>query len=337
MAFQVCAAVTRSWEERPRDVDDTNIADDENVYGYHPLNGRRLAPTLAVLDTLAEACFASFDEGDTACLASALCAAWAADGALRRATIGISSFGEGFDVGGDRGSPSPVLNSEVDASTPQTASETMQGRANGASISTREKADSEAPFKDGGIASAGADNEDMGVCDEEWRKAEGSSRRNDLGAGRDGGAYSTGRKYDEIAAGKVPRGIEAIAEPNGEQSYSNFSGAAWVHESRTVEIVRRLAHDCRDYHHNDEVDNAGADMRGAGGGRGRLRGDSIASGGPVWEWPSSTLSMLELGEALADGVGPEATGDVLSACPVLLEGMPPEVRTMMLQLHKAYH
>lgn len=42
---------------------------------------------------------------------------------------------------------------------------------------------------------------------------------------------------------------------------------------------------------------------------------------------ASKLSVLELAEAILDGVGPKTTGRVLSACPPLLDSMPPKVRS----------
>ncbi|CAN0300589.1 unnamed protein product, partial [Laminaria digitata] len=52
------------------------------------------------------------------------------------------------------------------------------------------------------------------------------------------------------------------------------------------------------------------------------------------EW-ASAMSLLDLAEAVVDGVGPEAAGDVLAACPQLLDDMPPDFFTRLADRHAA--
>ena len=53
------------------------------------------------------------------------------------------------------------------------------------------------------------------------------------------------------------------------------------------------------------------------------------------EW-ASAMSLVDLAMAVVDGVGPEAAGDVLAACPQLLDNLPPEVRALIADSPKVF-
>ena len=268
----MCAAVTSSWEEEQQDDRATpgmGIDYRTGALENHGTGGPGLASVLAVFDTLADACFASFGDGDADTLAAALAAVWAADGALRRVAAA-----------------SAAAATSIRAASP----------------------------RDGG---AEEDNED--------------------------GAMPSSDSWG----------------PGGEAGSSGYGmGGEWVEDSRMVGIVRSLAQRCTPIPGlpADATADAGtraeqaATAAGGDGGGGDGSGDrggsstgeireSTASeepdggggggggsgGGGGDAWPVGALSLVELGGAVLDAVGPEATESVLAACPQLLEGMPPKV------------
>ncbi len=117
---------------------------------------------------------------------------------------------------------------------------------------------------------------------------------------------------------------------------ANGNGA-WVEDSRMVDVVRSLAQRCRGRPQR-------AEQAGTGGGDGDVEGERGGSstegvgasmesegrggggGDGAAAWPVGSLTLPELAEAVLEAVGPEATGDVLAACPELLENVPPKVR-----------
>lgn len=246
IAFQVCAAITRSWEEQHALGDMSSASRGVGTYSAG------LASTLAVFDTLAEACFASFEAANTTSLASALGAIWAADGAIRR--VRVSTDGGGDWEGGETGSQ------DVGDVTEET---------------------SDAACRD---YVSGADDARRGEDDE-----------------------------DEERVDSTVRGANGDGEPSADSSDS------WVVDSRMMGVVTSLAQRCREGHRAERTRD--------GGDRGDVGGASpTVSDAGSGEWPS-TLSLVDLAHAVLDGVGPEAAGDVLEACPLLLENMPPKVRT----------
>lgn len=231
VAFQVCAAVTRSWEEKASS-DRSAVGGGHGPTGPH---GAGLASTLAVFDTLAEACFVAFDDGNANILAKALGAVRAADVALRTST---------------GGSMDAVV--RVSMGRHPTQSEPRDVSSHG---------------RDGSGEKAGHDDEDGG-------------ERPDV---------------DDVV------GVEA----------GLHAADTWVEDSRIIDIVRSLAKRCRGSTVEAPADTVDGDDR------------------------SSALSLMELAEAVMEGVGPDATGDVLVACPLLLESMPPKVNSSALGGHSA--
>lgn len=255
----MCSAITRSWGEghegqpRPSDGADEHAAS----------NGPGLTSTLMVFDTLAEACLVSFEERDVSCLASALGAMWAAEGALRN----CSAVG---DAVGDR----DKARSNIAGSAPHPDSpSSMEGGETGPIEGGREAK---------GNRSAAQGLEEKGLLD---------------GVGDDESVHSC---------------------------------AAWVKDSRTMDVIRSLVERCREYSAPAAVvPPATAQVTKEPGDE-----DSSADGGPD-EWGAAgasmegwtpALSLLDVGEAVVHGLGAEAAGDVLAACPRLIDAMPAKVR-----------
>lgn len=263
MAFQVCAAVTCSWEEEQEErgtaEGDHCTTCPNGALEYRRGSGPGLASALhvAVFDTLADACFVSLSDGDKDTLAAALAAVWAADGALRRVRV--------------RGRTAVNMTVNIrPASTPDGEGE--------------------------------------------------------------GGAGALPSTHEDPASGETrPSGYGTSGE--------------WAEESRMVGIVRSLAQRCPGLSGDtgtraepaivagDDGDGEGDDDAGgyASGDRGgssiggvRASMTSEDPGGGA-AWPVGALSLVELAGAVLDAVGPEATGEVLAACPQLLESMPPKV------------
>lgn len=130
--------------------------------------------------------------------------------------------------------------------------------------------------------------------------------------------------------GDVNVNEDASAEERG-------NATKWVEDSRIVGVVRSLAQRCQGLparRVEETGTGCGDGDRGADGDRRGSStegvGASVASEDPQEgaAWPlMGALSLLELAEAVLDAVGPEATGDILEACPQLLENMPQKVRT----------
>lgn len=245
VAFQVCAAITRSWEEQNA-LGNMSTASGGGGGGTH---GVGLASTLAVFDTLAEACFSSFEAANTASLASALGAIWSADGAIRR--VGVSTERRGDWEDGERG------------------------------------------LQDAG--------------DVTGERGEVARRESALGGGDARGEGDDEEEADLVVA-------RAGASDDGEPSAG--LSESWVADSRMMDVVRSLAQRCREVHHQAERTRDSGDGAGV---------SSTVSDTGSGEWPTA-LSLVDLAYAVLDGVGPEAAGDVLAACPQLLESMPPQVR-----------
>lgn len=266
----MCATITCSWEEEdaPR-----GSGCGAGAPGNQRSSGPGLASVLAVFDTLADACFASFGDGDADTLAASLAAVWAADGTLRRVASSSSNI-----------------------------------RAAGPAAGEAEEGDGALPPSYAGSA--------------------------------DG---------------------EATAMPSG-----HGTNVEWVEDSRMVGIVRSLAERCpglpvgadtraEQQQEQEQARSAGDDGDGGGGdGGGEAAGcrggsstggvrESIPSEEPEEQeepeeaaggaaWPVGSLSLAELAGAVLDAVGPEATGEVLAACPLVLESLPPKVcaRTVLI-------
>lgn len=201
--------VARSWEEwASSGVCPSEVSDSINT----------------VFETLAEACFSSFDGADTKTLAAAIAAVWAADGAFQRACKACKIF-EGF---GQHYLVATQSYEEV----------AHQGEKEGC-------------FHDSGCSSI------MGSSDS-------------------------------------------------------------LAHSKMLDIVHKLSLRC-----------VGQQRTGEGpGGIDVKAGDVMDRMDVRVDVPMTPkLSALELAEAIVDGVGPETTGNVLSACPPLLDNMPPKVRS----------
>lgn len=284
VAFQVCEAVARSWEDGFAR-DDVAVDDVGGASGLDP-HGVGLASTLVVFDTLAEACFVSFEDGNTTTLATALGAIWAADVAFRRAAQGSTGVSARGPIGRR---PHEEGNGGVSVPGEETASASVTPGMGGG----------------GGGKRAPPVREDAGVV------AEATDHQGEVG--RECGEGS-GRALGSADGGE--------GQPAGDTT-------KWVEDSRMMHVVRSLAQRCRGLPRAEGV--GGGDGGGSGGGGG---GGSSSTGGvdasTVSEVGSIDLpsapSVLELAEAVMDGVGPEATGDVLASCSQLLENIPPKVR-----------
>lgn len=220
----MCAAVTSSWEEEQEHQEGSRRTPG-NDYGTGPIENQRssgpgLASVLAVFDTLADACFTTFGDGDLDTLPAALAAVWAADGALRRVSIGARTASP---MGGEWAEESRMVGFV----------RTLTQRCPGLPADTDTRVEQ---------AVVGGDDGD--------------------GDGDGGGGGASGDR-----GGSSTEGIRASTA--SEDAVGGGDGAAW---------------------------------------------------------PVGALSLLELAGAVLDAVGPEATGEVLAACPRLLESMPPKVR-----------
>ncbi|CAM9352115.1 unnamed protein product [Scytosiphon promiscuus] len=268
-ALQVCGAVTCLWEESEEQ------RSSESGFGL----------TLAVFDTLADASFVSFNDGDTDTLASALGAMWAADGALRRF---FSCEKWGPYEGGGGGSVSPG------AATLTSSSPSLAAGDGPSSLESRD-----------------AEN---GATGPGFARRPSMESRSDTGSG-----IARGDGFGWDFAGATSR-YETITD-----------WTQWTQESRMVDVVRSLAQRCRGLPTRIEETDA---SDGADAGDGDRAGSSTGGIGASMRseeepglrasWPPGALSLLELAETVLNAVGPEATGDVLAACPQLLENMPPE-------------
>lgn len=283
LVFQVCAAIARSWEE-----DQHSDIPDKSCRTY----GAILPSTLMVLDTLVEACFVSFEDGDSKCLSSALCAMWGAEGALRKSTVrhtgndvtganmwgSVSPWGRGAPSKSDVERHSTRHGSEFESAS-HSARSVVAGLEEKSSPSTREL------------------------------KPDGECSTLQIGHCHDEEGNASGERLGDISN----------REPNTNEN------ASWIEGSKTVDVVRTLTERCRDY---------AAQSKGVGIGDIDATNISMTAKEGHGAWVASedtdgwtaVLSLLELGEALADGVGPEAAGDVLAACPRLIEGLPAKVR-----------
>lgn len=284
VAFQVCAAVTCFWEES-----EEQLQQQSGGFGV----------ALVVFDTLADACFVSFNDGDSETLSSALGAMWAADGALRR---GFSRERQAPYQAGDGERVSPGGGESVASSSP-----TLSGGDRPAS-------------GEGG----GADNS---AADPEFAR----------------------RPSMESPSDTASAAVSLVTGGEFGPQYSGAGNTGWAQESRMVDVVRSLAQRCRglptrieDTDASDGAEVGDGDHRAGsstGGIGASLRSEEEPGGGATW--PLGALSLLELAEAVLDAVGPEATMDVLAACPQLLENMPPEVciglRFRMLRLSSCIH
>ncbi|CAM9702470.1 unnamed protein product, partial [Ectocarpus fasciculatus] len=244
VAFRICAAITCSWEEQEA-VHQTSTGGISDYYAAAAAEGLEqghdyssLVSTLPVLDTLADACFVTFDDGDTETLAAALGATWAADGALRRVSL--------------RARPPPL-------------------RGDGGGLSPGQQAATACP--------SGGDRQVSGQA-----SAHGNSRMVDVVRG-----------LARRCSGQ-PVGADEAGGSNNDGGDADGRGDADVGCSSTGGVDASMTSE---------------DPEGGSGGGG--------SAGPL-----GALSLVELAEAVLDAVGPEATGDVLAACPHLLEGIPPK-------------
>ncbi|CAM9469136.1 unnamed protein product [Ectocarpus sp. 13 AM-2016] len=250
VALLICSAITCSWEEQGGGHHmKTGVT--SHYYATAAADGLEeghdygsLGSTLPVFDTLADACFATFNDGDTETLAAALGATWAADGALRRVSL--------------RARPPSLRGDDGRGSSPGQ-------QAVAASLSDGENQAS-------GQASAYSNSRMVDVIGGLARRCSGQP----VGADDTGGSNTDGGDAD--GRGDTDLGC---------------SSTGGVDASMTSE-----------------------DPEGGGGGGGGDGGGTTGSLGP--------LSLLELAEAVLDAVGPEATGEVLAACPHLLEGIPPK-------------
>lgn len=287
-----------------------------------------LASVLTVFDTLAEACFCSFDNHNIEVLSEALAAILAADSAIRRASYPRISkktgparrtvAGRGVTVQG--GLDSPGINGRETASTLGTVRKGTDRPETGAGVSLaveygtsvgRARADGNASLACSGEGGLGED-----------RGGQGYAGTGSGGSRTDINGMSQRPEQDANGAG--------LGEPNAEQDGDEPSGA-WIRDSRTVEVIRGLMRRCRDYPHPQG--GSGEDGVGSGVGLGsRARVASVGSEPGFGESlaTATAFSFVDLAEALVDGVGPEVTGHVLAACPALLEGMPPKVRPQLL-------
>lgn len=293
VAFRICAALTCSWEEQEGHQTSTGVTSDhyataaaEGLEQGHDYSSR--GSTLPVFDTLADACFVSFNDGDTETLAAALGATWAADGALRR----VSLRARPPPLRGDGGGLSPGQQAVTQVTASPSAGENqVSGQASA----------------HGSVAAAAAAGPEFG-----HQRPTGSQ-----GSSAGAGACADGESYEA-------------------------SGGGWVEESRMVDVVRSLARRCSGQpvgaeaggstNDGDDTDGRGeADLgcSSTGGVDASMASedpeDGSGGGGGDATGPLGALSLLELAEAVLDAVGPEATGDVLAACPYLLEGIPPKV------------
>ncbi|CAB1101944.1 unnamed protein product [Ectocarpus sp. CCAP 1310/34] len=299
VAFRICGAITCSWEEQEEEGHQMNTGVISHCYATAAADGLEeghdygsLGSTLPVFDTLADACFATFNDGDTETLAAALGATWAADGALRRVSL--------------RARP-PSLRGD-----------------DGGRLSPRQQAVASS-LSGGKIQASGQTGAYSNVT------------------AAAGGGPELGHQSLTGMQGSSSAGVGASAE---EESHESSGGGGWVEESRMVDVVRGLARRCSgqpvgaDDAGGSNNDGGDADGRGdanlgcsstggvdasmtsedpEGGSGGGSGGDGGGTTGPL-----GPLSLLELAEAVLDAVGPEATGDVLAACPHLLEGIPPK-------------
>lgn len=137
VAFEVCAAVFYSWEEEqlaspscaPSDYSNAERLQQHHHHHHHTDSRGQglLSSVLAVFDTLTDACFATFNDGDTETLAAALGAVWAADGALRRVSMQKTPWEDG-----DGGDLSPDSDSYVTSSAPTTKTDSVPAEGGGA-------------------------------------------------------------------------------------------------------------------------------------------------------------------------------------------------------------
>lgn len=288
--FQVGAAVARSWEGQGSS-----------------LTGAELASAPAVFDALAEACFASFEEENSARLASALGAMWSADGALHRAsaiTIRASI------CAGSNGTILSHTNQSMVASGVDLDGHAGRGDALGNDLTYANTAGTSQAVD--GIA--GTEGVEEGELGDERIEA----RREDTGDGTEG----TGGGAETVSAASVAR---RASDTTGGELRACGVNDAWFKDSKTVDVIQRLTPSCREYAVADGGEGTGVVEDGATQGR-----DSAVVSEAGGDVVPTGLSLLDLGEALADGVGPEAAADILAACPRLLEGMPPKVRQTLL-------
>lgn len=122
---------------------------------------------------------------------------------------------------------------------------------------------------------------------------------------------------EEVAhQGEEEECLPAIHD-GGRSNIMNLSDS--LAHSKMLDIVRRLTLRCVGLQGTVEGPG-GSDVKADD----NMEGVDVRVDVPV----ISKLSALELAEAILDGVGPETTGNVLSACPPLLDNMPPKVRSL---------
>lgn len=280
--------------------------------------GAGLASALTVFDTLAEACFVSFEDGNTVVLSSALGAIWAADGAMRRASSAGDPDKAGRNVGGDKEQLSLWFHGQGNVSRSGTMGEEAR-RAQAGAYSPRARENDLGQYQGGGGGiSAIPRSREIGLGVESGGQASGRTRseyKGDCDASpskRDG--------HDRTGAG--------IGEPSAGPGGGELNAGSWTRDSRTVDVIWSLMQRCRDYAPRGEEGDGGVRHGGMERGGNRGRGVSMGSESAARDWTAAAaLLLVDLAEALADGVGPQAAGDVLAACPCLLEAMPPKVRT----------
>lgn len=136
VAFQVCAAVIYSWEEEQLATSSCAPSEHGNAerrlqqhHNHGGSRGQDLSSVLAVFDTLTDACFVTFNDGDTETLTAALGAVWTADGALRRVSMQKTPPWEDRDDGNS----SPDSESHVSSSAPTTTRGFVPAEDGGAS------------------------------------------------------------------------------------------------------------------------------------------------------------------------------------------------------------
>lgn len=334
----MCAAVACSWEEQyqEREREHATGSAAGGASGLHPRSAN-LASVLVVFDTLADACFVNFRDGDAKTLAAALGTMWAADWSLQRAIrlpLGASQrfstrIGGREQRGGLGGASSPEQG-------PTTAGGRDQGELGGGSGSERES--TLTGGRQQGRTEAGSDSEQGTATAAStsaatmWGEAhpQGEVARPVKKPGVTGGVFfgadSEGREDEGggfVGEDEGGGGDGEGGEWAGRASGDDGGGRSWIEESKTVDVVRGLTQRCQGSLRGADDGNSG------GGGVGSDGVDvSIVSDSGGGEW-ASVMSPQDLAEAVVDGVGPAAAGDVLAACPQLLDSMSPEVRALV--------
>lgn len=308
IALKVCQAVASSWETQDHEQEEqsgstgmTDGAEDGFDSTFVP-RGPGLASILVVFDTLAEACFTSFEEGDKKVLALALGSIWAADGAFRRATRrGSTSAEEG-----------PLV-SNVDG----------VHRERGGTVSNLEH-EAIPPSSFPGARSAEAEFQGNASPGRSESSAEGlaSDHDNAFGSHKADGDGSTKWVEDSRMVDVVRRLVPRCRLMPTTTTTKNMSSNNHDNDNNTggegegdVDVDMDMDVDIE---------------KTSTGGLGEVDVSMGSEGGIPWRnFSAALLSALDLAEAVLDGVGPVAADVVLAACPQLLESMPPKVHDLM--------